>query len=189
MAYSRTIRESARRYWLLGQSDEKIVPMLKADFPDEQTPARWHTIADWRKAEDWESDLEIIDRKATEKRQEELATELAAMNTRQIALLNLLDSHTQLLLTTRMVKGDGGKPIDTELSAAEVSQLSSALDRSIKNQRRIRGASTAQAQIDANVRSQEIEIDFKTLTHDQIHRIAEGESPWIVLGLSRQGAR
>jgi len=178
MAYSRKVREAARRYWLLGYSDEKILPMLKADFPDEKTPTRWHTISDWRQAEDWEADLEIIVTKATEKRQEELATELAAMNTRQIALLNLLDSHTQLLLTTRMVKGDGGKPIDTELSAAEVSQLSSALDRSIKNQRLIRNLPTTQSQIESTVN---MNLDMKELTDEQLESLVNGERPENVL--------
>lgn len=182
MAYSRKVREAARRYWLLGHSDEKILPLLKADFPDEPTPNRPNTILAWRQAEVWETDLEIIAGKAQEKRREELATELAQMNTRQLALLSLLDSHTQLLLTTRMVKGGGGKPIDTQLSAGELAQVAATLDRSIKNQRLIRGVPTTQAKIDADV-SQEIEIDFSRLTREQIHRIADGEDPRTVLGM------
>src|SRR3990172_1087714 len=182
MACSRKVREAARRYWLLGLSDGKMVPKLKADFPGEKTPVRWHTIADWRKAENWEADLEIIVIKATEKRQEELGSELGKMSERQLALLSLLDSHAQLMLTARVVKGAGGKPRDTELSAGELSQIASALDRSIKNQRLIRGVSTEK--IESN---QEIEIDFKTLTMDQISRIADGEDPRIVLGFFKGG--
>lgn len=177
MAYSRKVRETARRYWLLGYSDEKIIPMLKADFPDEQTPTRWHTITDWRKADNWESDLEIIVIKATEKRQEELATELAQMNTRQLALLSLLDSHVQLMLTARMVKGSDGKSRDTELSAGELSQVASTLDRSIKNQRLIRGVPTEQSRVDSAVTL----INWEELSDEQLGRILQGESPTRVL--------
>lgn len=186
MAYSRKVREAARRYWLLGYSDEKIIPLLKPDFPDEPTPNRPNTILAWRQAEHWEADLEIIAEKAQGFRREELASELGKMSERQLALLSLLDSHAQLMLTARVVKGTDGKPRDTELSASELSQVASALDRSIKNQRLIRGAPTVQAQIDA---TQDIEIDFNALSLDQIHRIADGEDPRVVLGLHQRGAK
>lgn len=185
MAYSRPVREAARRYWLLGYSDEKIVPLLKADFPNEKTPSRWHTISDWRHLENWETDLEIIAQKATEKRQEELATELAQMNTRQLTLLSLLDSHVQLMLTARLVRGDGGKPIDTQLSAGELAQAAAALDRSIKNQRLIRGAPTTQAQVEASVQLAG-QVDLTQLTDEELERIAKGEDLFGVLSPLRQ---
>jgi hypothetical protein len=107
------------------------------------------------------------------------------MNDRQIALLSLLDSHIQLMLTARMVKRDG-KPIDTELGAGELAQVAAALDRSIKNQRLIRGVPTTQAQVNADIRSQGIEIDFEKLTDEELQRYVDGEDLWNVLGMDQK---
>ena len=59
MACSRKVREAARRYWLLGYSDEKIIPRLTQEFPDEKTPTRLYTIYDWRKKDQWSDDKVI----------------------------------------------------------------------------------------------------------------------------------
>ena len=182
MACSRKVREAARRYWLLGYSDEKMVPMLKADFPDEPCPNRANTILAWRQQEDWASDLSIIAAKAQENRREELATELAQMSARQLALLGLLDSHAQLLLTARVVKSESGKMIDTQLGAGEIAQVASALERSIKNQRLIRGVPTS-----LDVHGEEMEVDFSKLTDAQLERIRDGEPPRVVL--KKRGAK
>ena len=59
MACSRKVREAARRYWLLGYSDEKIIPRLTQEFLDEKTPTRPYTIYDWRKKNQWSDDKVI----------------------------------------------------------------------------------------------------------------------------------
>jgi uncharacterized protein YjcR len=115
MACSRKVREAARRYWLLGYSDEKIIPRLAQEFLDEKTPTRPNTILAWRRAEDWEADREIIAVKAQEKRKEELAEEIAKMSEKQLGLLSQLDAHVQLMLS-RVVKSESGEPRDTELT-------------------------------------------------------------------------
>lgn len=176
MAYSRKVREAARRYWLLGYSDEKLIPLLKRDFPDEPTPTRLATIYDWRKRYGWTADIEIIEEKAREKREEELGAELGKMNERQLGLLYLLDSHLQIILTARLVRDESGKPVDTELNMLDLSQAAATLDKSIKNQRLIRSLPTTQAQINSL-----INIDPRQLTDEQLERLASGEDPQVVL--------
>lgn len=172
MAYSRKVRETARRYWLLGYSDEKIVPLLKADFPDEPTPNRPNTILAWRQAEVWETDLEIIAAKAQEKRREELATELAAMNAQQLALLALVNGHVQVKLMISLIKDSDGKVKDSRLSDPGLLQIMTTLEKSIKSQRLIRNLPTTQARVDSAMK-----IEWEQLTDEQLERLVSGESP------------
>jgi len=181
MAYSRPVREAARRYWLLGYSDEKILPLLKADFPDQKTPSRPNTILAWRQADNWFADLEIIAAKAQENRSEEIATELGKMTDRQLGLLHQLDAHVQLMLT-RIVKSETGKPIDTQLEAGELSQLASTIDRSIKAQRLIRGV-LPPAKTETSLLDQ---IDMEDLSDEELERLSKGENPKRVL--ARRGS-
>ena len=182
MACSRKVREAARRYWLLGYSDEKIVPRLAQDFPDEKTPARPNTILTWRKQDGWEADLEIIAVKAAEKRSEMLSDEIAQMNAAQLELLTQFEAHLQLLLA-RIVKDECGEAIDSGLTPLELSQMTQVLDKTIKNQRLIRDQPTSQQKIESH-----LDIDFSQLTDEQLERIASGEHPATVLGDLRPGS-
>ena len=179
MACSRNVKEAARRYWLLGYSDEKILPLLKRDFPSEKTPSRAKTILEWRQKETWAADLEIIAAKADQKRTENLADELAKMSEKQLGLLTQLDAHLQLLLT-RIVRDQSGKAIDTQLTPSELSQMAQALDRTIKNKRLIRGVPTTQTAIDANVQLAG-ELDVTQFTTEELERIAKGDDLFTVL--------
>ena len=181
MACSRKVREAARRYWLLGYSDEKIVSLLVRDFPDEKTPTRPDTIYDWRKKDRWSDDLDIIETKMREKRDEILSDEIAKMNGEQLGLLTRFDTHLQLLLT-RTAKDECGVAIDSGLTPLELSQMAQALDKTIKNQRLIRNQPTSQQKIESH-----LDIDFTQLTDEQLERIASGEPPATVLGDSRPG--
>ena len=61
---SRKVKEAARRYWLLGYTDPLIISKLKEDF--EEVPSI-HTLGNWRKDENWNEDLVIVEERVKEK--------------------------------------------------------------------------------------------------------------------------
>lgn len=182
MASSRRVREAARRFWLLGYSDEKIIPLLATDFPDEKTPSRSNTILEWRQKDGWKADLEIIEVKAEEKRREMLSEELAAANEKALTYFDRLDTHMNLMLqrVVRTVVEGVQKIVDTQLTAAEIAHLATAGERSIKAQRLIREQSTAHIKTET-----EYKLNHTLMTDQEVERLADGEPLHAVLSSER----
>lgn len=179
MSYPRCIRESARRHWLLGLSDEQVMLRLKADFPDKATPSRVNTILKWRKAENWAADLEIIAEKVQKKRTEELADKLIAADEKAFAFLKRFDAHLNLLLQ-RVVRGDNAEIIDTKLTAGDLAHVASAFEKSVRTSRLIRGQSTTYVKTETVYK-----LKHSLMTDEEVDRMANGEDLEVVFSKDR----
>lgn len=153
MAYLNKIKEKARRLWLQGYSFEKIVEM-------NDMPRNRKTIERWCQKDKWEEELEIINRKADEKRTEILSDELAIIT--QIHRGQLQQVHTDINearkklknLWERWEKNNEGKeqtPINLNSITSAIRSLASTLDIVIKNERLITGLATNKEEVAGEV--------------------------------------
>jgi hypothetical protein len=116
-------KEEARRLYLAGEvsSNAEIAVRLKV---------KPHTVARWRKLEDWDGLRLKIDRRAAEMLVEKLATDRVSLNVRHYRLWELVLAK---LMEDLKAKGT----IDTR----EMERISGVLDRAQKGQRLAKGLS------------------------------------------------
>ena len=117
-------RADARRLYLSGEatSNSEIAARLKV---------KPHTVARWRKLEDWDGLRLKIDRRAAELFVEKIATDRVTLNVRHYRLWDLLLAQLMEDLKTR--KG---------MDAREMERIAGILDRAQKGQRLAKGLST-----------------------------------------------
>ena len=117
-------REEARRLYLAGEmtTNAEIAARLKV---------KPHTVARWRKDEDWDGLRLKIDRRAAELFVEKIATDRVSLNVRHYRLWDLLLAQLMEDLKTR--KG---------MDAREMERVAGILDRAQKGQRLAKGLST-----------------------------------------------
>jgi hypothetical protein len=117
------IREKARALFLSSEADSNvdIARHLKV---------KPHTVAAWRKAENWDELRIAVDKRAAEKLVEEIATDRVALNRRHFKFWELALARTAEVLKTDQV-GD--------LRALE--RMTAILDRAQKGQRLAKGLS------------------------------------------------
>jgi len=121
----RKAREEARRLYLAGEisTNAEIAARLKV---------KPHTVARWRKDEDWDGLRLKIDRRAAELFVEKIATDRVSLNVRHYRLWDLLLAQLMEDLKTR--KG---------MDAREMERVAGILDRAQKGQRLAKGLSTS----------------------------------------------
>jgi hypothetical protein len=122
--HSTKLREEARRLYLTSEctSTAEIARRLKVKL---------HTVARWKKSEDWDQLRLKIDKRAAEQMVEKLATERVTLNARHYKLWDVLGGRM-----VEMVKGGrAGEAI------RDLDRMASILERMQKGQRLARGLS------------------------------------------------
>lgn len=145
-AYPRNKREEARKLYLTGEASTaaEIARRLHT---------KPHTIAAWKKEEDWDELRIRIERRAAERLVEELAGERVKLNARHFKFWDLVGSKIVEMVKGGHFSGEDIKGLD---------RLSAILDRMQKGQRLSRGMA----------------LDGKT--EEQIRADAESESRALV---------
>ena len=120
----RKVREEARRLYLGGEmsTNAEIAARLKV---------KPHTVARWRKEEDWDGLRLKIDRRAGELFVEKIATDRVTLNVRHYRLWDLILGNLMECLKTNKV-----------LDVREMERIAGVLDRAQKGQRLAKGLST-----------------------------------------------
>ncbi len=120
----RKVREEARRLYLAGEasSNVEIATRLKV---------KPHTVARWRKEEDWDGLRLKIDRRAAEMFVEKIATDRVTLNVRHYRLWDLL--------VTKLMEDLKGQP-GTDIR--ELDRIAGILERAQKGQRLAKGLTT-----------------------------------------------
>lgn len=130
--YPAKVMEKARRLWLLGYTYSAISRIK--DMPNNKK-----TYSKWRTKFDWDKDLDGIKERTREKRIENISTELAKLDSDQLAIL-------------KKMRKQIGKHLEMEamLEARDIQSLSIALDKAIKNERLIVGQATERQQTEVS---------------------------------------
>lgn len=123
--HSKGKREAALQLYLTGEAstNAEIARRLRV---------KAHTVAGWRKLENWESLRLKVDRRAAEQLVEQLATERVALNTQHFKLWGVLVTRLFGQLQQKALSGDQVRDLD---------RIASILDRAQKGQRLARGLS------------------------------------------------
>ena len=149
----RKAREEARRLYLGGEmsTNAEIAVRLKV---------KPHTVARWRKDEDWDGLRLKIDRRAAELFVEKIATDRVSLNVRHYRLWDLLLAQLMEDLKTR-------KGMDTR----EMERVAGILDRAQKGQRLAKGLSTS-GETEEGIRAQS-QADIRGLIDSFIDAVKE----------------
>ena len=149
----RKSREEARRLYLGGEmsTNAEIAARLKV---------KPHTVARWRKDEDWDGLRLKIDRRAAELFVEKIATDRVSLNVRHYRLWDLLLAQLMEDLKTR--KG---------MDAREMERVAGILDRAQKGQRLAKGLSTS-GETEEGIRAQS-QADIRGLIDSFIDAVKE----------------
>jgi len=120
----RKAREEARRLYLGGEmsTNAEIAARLKV---------KPHTVARWRKDEDWDGLRLKIDRRAAEMFVEKIATDRVSLNVRHYRLWDLVLGNLM-----------EGLKLKKTLDVREMERIAGILDRAQKGQRLAKGLST-----------------------------------------------
>ena len=120
----RKSREEARRLYLGGEmsTNAEIAARLKV---------KPHTVARWRKDEDWDGLRLKIDRRAAEMFVEKIATDRVSLNVRHYRLWDLVLGNLM-----------EGLKLKKTLDVREMERIAGILDRAQKGQRLAKGLST-----------------------------------------------
>jgi len=149
----RKAKEEARRLYLGGEmsTNAEIAARLKV---------KPHTVARWRKDEDWDGLRLKIDRRAAELFVEKIATDRVSLNVRHYRLWDLLLAQLMEDLKTR--KG---------MDAREMERVAGILDRAQKGQRLAKGLSTS-GETEEGIRAQS-QADIRGLIDSFIDAVKE----------------
>jgi len=152
----RRAREEARRLYLAGEisTNAEIAARLKV---------KPHTVARWRKDEDWDGLRLKIDRRAAELFVEKIATDRVSLNVRHYRLWDLLLAQLMEDLKTR--KG---------MDAREMERVAGILDRAQKGQRLAKGLSTS-GETEEGIRAQS-QAEIRGLIDSFIDAVKENVS-------------
>ena len=131
----RKAREEARRLYLAGEmsTNAEIAARLKV---------KPHTVARWRKEEDWDGLRLKIDRRAAELFVEKIASDRVTLNVRHYRLWDVVLS--QLMEGLKAIKA---------LDVREMERVAGILDRAQKGQRLAKGLSTT-GETEESIRAQ-----------------------------------
>lgn len=128
-SYPQWVRDEAKRLWLKGYSSEKI-----SKLP--HMPDRRQTIDDWKIDEDWRGLAKRAVQKANNKMVGKIADSMSEMDDQQLDLLSKVREHINVHL---------GFDI---LDPKDLKALTESLDKTVKNERLIRGQATDRQEAD-----------------------------------------
>jgi len=151
-----------------------------AEIAAEVGVSREHTVRAWRDKYRWEERAPEVRRNLDAKNNQRLADQILADEADDLKTIISLREHA---------KANIGKQIDgkTEmLTPKNIQTLASALDTMSRRKRIIRqGHDTVDGAIIK--KEAEITINFGELSREQIKRIADGEDPRVVMGITGAG--
>ena len=122
--YPKSKRDEARRLYLMGEATVAEIARRLGAKP--------HTVAAWKREEDWEGLRLKIDRRAAEKLVEALATERVTLNAQHFKLWGVVVSQLFEALQKKGLSGDDVRNLE---------KVAGILERAQKGQRLARGLS------------------------------------------------